>query len=55
MTHVKPMALKVPLGIDLEGSLSSPDMLAPAIIPVTPLNKTPKTVAKEARVPSADV
>ena len=31
----------VPLGIDLDGSFSSPERLAPANIPVTPENRTP--------------
>jgi hypothetical protein len=38
-----------------DGSLSSPDMFAPAMIPVTPLNNTPNTVAKETSVPSVEV
>ena len=32
----------VPRGIDLDGSFSSPERLAPASIPVTPENNTPK-------------
>ena len=43
VVNVNNIAPKVPFGIDRPGSLSSPDMLAPDIIPVTPLNNTPKT------------
>ena len=50
MTKVKETAPKVPFGIDLDGSLSSPDMFAPAMIPVTPENMTPKTKGKDVTV-----
>lgn len=36
----------VPRGIEVDGSLRSPDMLAPAIIPVMAGKYTPKTVMK---------
>ena len=39
---VNVVPLIVPLGIDLDGSFSSPERLAPANIPVTPENNTPK-------------
>ena len=35
--------LMVPLGIEYEGSFKSPDILAPATIPVTELKKTANT------------
>ena len=37
---------RVPRGMFLPGDLRSPDRLAPAMIPVTPENKTAKTVKK---------
>ena len=41
---VKTVPLIVPLGIDLDGSFSSPERLAPASIPVTPENSTPNKI-----------
>lgn len=38
--NVNATAPRVPRGIDLPGSFSSPDMFAPAIMPVTPLKRT---------------
>ncbi len=52
---VKLTALSVPRGMLFEGSLSSPDRFAPAMILVTPLKRTPKTVANVTIVPSGDV
>lgn len=52
---VKPTALSVPRGMLLEGSFSSPDRFAPAMIPVTPLNRTPNTVANVTTAPSGIV
>ena len=46
MDKVKKQAPNVPLGILLLGAINSPDILAPDIIPVTPENKTPKTMKK---------
>ena len=46
VTNVKRQADNVPLGILFPGDTKSPDKLAPAIMPVTPENKTPKTVKK---------
>jgi hypothetical protein len=43
---VNAQADKVPLGMFFPGDLSSPDMFAPDMIPVTPENKTPKTMKK---------
>ena len=36
----------VPMGMFLPGDLRSPDRLAPAMMPVTPENRTAKTVKK---------
>lgn len=47
MIDVNETAQRVPFGIDFPGSLSSPDILAPAIMPVTPLKSTPNTMANE--------
>ena len=44
--RVKKQADNVPLGILLCGETNSPDKFAPDIIPVTPENKTPKTMKK---------
>lgn len=52
---VNPTAVSVPRGMLLEGSLSSPDIFAPAMIPVTPLKRTPNTVANDTMGPSGDV
>ena len=52
---VNPTALSVPRGMLFEGSLSSPDIFAPAIIPVTPLKRTPNIVANDVIAPSDDV
>ena len=41
-----PQAVKVPLGMAVLGFFSSPDTLAPAMIPVTPANNTAKTLKK---------
>ena len=41
-----PMELNVPRGMDLRGFISSPDMLDPAMMPVT----AGKKIAKEAPV-----
>ncbi len=41
------MAAKVPLGMERLGSLRSPDMLTPAMMPVTAGKKRAKTAKKE--------
>ena len=41
------MAHRVPVGILLFGSFNSPDMFAPAIIPVAAGKKTAKTIQNE--------
>ena len=41
MIKVNVVTVIVPRGIDLDGSFSSPERLAPANIPVTPENSTP--------------
>jgi len=46
MTKLTPMAAIVPRGMLRRGSFSSPDMLAPAMIPVAAGKKTAKTTQK---------
>merc|ERR1719153_1531635 len=46
VVKVNKLAESVPLGILLLGEIRSPERLAPAITPVTPENRTPKTVKK---------
>lgn len=44
--NVNATALSVPTGMLCDGRRSSPLIFAPAIMPVTPLNSTPNTMAK---------
>ena len=46
VARVKAQAERVPRGMFLAGLTSSPDMLAPDMMPVTPEKRTPKTVKK---------
>ena len=46
MKNVNTMASKVPHGMDLSGFLRSPDILAPAVIPVAAGKKIAKAVQK---------
>jgi hypothetical protein len=51
MIKVKMQAPMVPTGMAKLGFFKSPDMLAPAIIPVTPLNKTENITIKSVDMP----
>ena len=46
VARVNRQAPRVPLGMFFPGDTSSPDMLAPAMMPVTPENRTPNTTKK---------
>ncbi len=43
VARVKAQAARVPRGMDLPGLTSSPERLAPDMMPVTPEKRTPKT------------
>ena len=46
MTRLSPMAERVPTGMLFRGSRSSPDMLAPAMMPVAAGKNTANTAQK---------